>query len=141
VHLRNASDATMRVADEIVACLDEVALVLLPLEVVAKQTMGICRTLVDAAKDGMPTPDPRFLAFYADVLDHGAAVVRAYRGRHFGPAHSTVPQVAELARQRNQQLHGRLRSLESADDQWMIHAPLLIEVDRLLIGLSGPEEE
>jgi hypothetical protein len=32
-------------------------------------------------------------------------------------------------------------SLESADDQWMIHAPLLIEMDRLLSRLSGPVEE
>ena len=198
VHLRDADDATMRVADEITGLLEEVAEglraeldrraaerwlyradnvrwladdawsaiswrresvrlnawqprrvrdgrdmypVLLPLEVVAKQTQGICRTLVDAAKDGMPSPDPRFLTFYADVLEHGAAVVRAYRGHHFGPAHSSVPQMAELARRRNRQLHGRLRSLESADDQWMIHAPLLIEVDRLLIGLDGPAEE
>lgn len=198
VHLRNARDATMRVADEITGVLDQVAdglrgelelreaeqwlhradrvryltddawsainwrreslrlnarqprwarrdrdisSVLLPLEIVTKQTQGICRTLVDAAKDGMPSPDPRFLTFYADVLDHGAAVVRAYRSRHFGPAKSAAPEVAELARQRNEQLHERLHSLESQDGQWMIHAPLLIEVDRLLDGLSAPVEE
>lgn len=115
--------------------------VLLPLEVVAKQAQGICRTLVDAAKDGVPSPDPRFLAFYADVLDHGAAVVRAYRSRRSGAAGSADPQVAALARQRNDQLHERLRSLQSQDEQWIIHAPLLIEVDRLLSGLSGPVEE
>ncbi len=197
VHLRNAREATMRVADEITGLLDQVANglrteldqksaqlwldraeslrsltgdawsairwrresrrmnlwrqrrasrqadmspVLLPLEVVAKQVEGICRTLVDAAEERMPSPDPRFLSFYADVLDHGAAVVRAFRSRHFGPAGSAVPQVAALARQRNDQLHHRLHSLESEDGQWMIHAPLLLEVDRMLGRLSGAVE-
>ncbi|WP_165969446.1 aromatic acid exporter family protein [Actinomadura sp. KC06] len=110
--------------------------VLLPLEVVAKQTEGICRTVADASTDGMPSADPPFLALYADVLDHAAAVVNAYRGRHFGLAPPEPPQVLEAARRRNRELHDLLRRQAPPPDAWMIHGPLLIEVDRLLDHLA-----
>lgn len=115
--------------------------VLLPLEVVARQTQGISRALVDGATEGMPTPDPSFISFYADVLEHGAGVVRAYRGRHFGPAPPEPPQVIGAARERNEELHERLRRRASSGDTWLIHGPLVIEVDRLLNGLANSMEE
>lgn len=65
---------------------EDLAPVLLPLEVVAKQMQGIGRTLVDAAEEGMPDADPGFVAGYAEMLCHGATVVRAYRCRCPGPA-------------------------------------------------------
>ncbi|TDB83109.1 hypothetical protein E1264_29780 [Actinomadura sp. KC216] len=111
--------------------------VLLPLEVVVKQTEGICRTLADAATDGMPSAGPPFLALYADVLDHAAAVVNAYRGRHFGPAPPEPPQILAAARRRNQELHDRLRRRTPPPDAWMVRGPLLIEVDRLLDHLAN----
>ncbi|MEU8804546.1 aromatic acid exporter family protein [Spirillospora sp. NPDC048819] len=115
--------------------------VLLPLEVVAKQTQGICRATVDAATEGMPSPDPSFISFYAEILAHGATIVRAYRGRHFGPAPPEPPQIVEAARQRNHELHERLRQRASSDDAWLIHGSLIIEVDRLLAGLAASLQE
>jgi hypothetical protein len=119
---------------------EDLSPVLLPLEIVAKQTQGICRTLVDAGADGMPDPDPRFLAVYAEMLRHGATVVRAYRRRFLGTGAPDLPEVLESARERSGHLHERLRADEFRLDGWLIHGPLLIEIDRMLTGLAADQD-
>ncbi len=114
---------------------------LLPLEIVGKQSLGICRTLVDAAEEGMPDPDPRFVTFYADMLEHSASVVHAYRVCHFSDETSDLSEAYDAARERDRKLHQRVREDEFQVDGWLIHGPLLIEVDRLLAGLDGHEDD
>ncbi|GLY79079.1 FUSC family protein [Actinoallomurus iriomotensis] len=119
---------------------EDLSAVLLPLEVVAKQTQGICRTLVDAAEEGMPDPDPGFLAVYAEMLCHGATVVRAYRRRRLDTGAPDLPAVLDAAREHSGHLHGRLRADEFRLDGWLIHGPLLIEIDRMLTGLADDQD-
>jgi hypothetical protein len=118
---------------------EDLAPVLLPLEVVAKQMQGIGRTLVDAAEEGMPDADPGFVAVYAEMLCHGATVVRAYRRRFLGTGAPDLPEVLESARERSGHLHERLRADEFRLDGWLIHGPLLIEIDRMLTGLADDQ--
>ncbi|KAB2342647.1 FUSC family protein [Actinomadura rudentiformis] len=118
---------------------------LLPLEIVAKQNQGICRTLVDAVADGMPSPDPRFVTHYTKLLDHAAAVVEAYRRSRLsgtrpdtGPEHAG-PELADAigaARQRRRRMQELLHSDEFETDGWVIYGALLLEVDRLLTGMT-----
>jgi len=115
---------------------EDLSPVLLPLEVMAKQLQGICRTLVDAAEEGMPDPDPRFVAHYAETLRHAATVVRVYRYRRLGAGVPGPPDVLESACETGHRLHERLRAEEFRVDGWLIHGPLLLEIDRLLTGLA-----
>lgn len=88
----------------------------------------------------MPDPDPRFLAVYAEMLRHGATVVRAYRRRFLGTGAPDLPEVLESARERSGHLHERLRADEFRLDGWLIHGPLLIEIDRMLTGLAADQD-
>jgi hypothetical protein len=103
--------------------------VLLPLEVMARQAQGICRTLVDATEEGVPSPDSEFCA---DVLEHAASVVRAHRYRHLAVDISNLPHLLRAAHERNEQLRAEELRLDGRLD----HAPLLIEVDHLLAALD-----
>jgi hypothetical protein len=44
--------------------------------------------------------------------------------------------VLESAPETGHRLHERLRAEEFRVDGWLIHGPLLIEIDRLLTGLA-----
>lgn len=93
------------------------------------------------AEDGMPDPDPRFVAFYADMLEHSASAVHAYRVCHFSEETSDLSEAYDAARERDREMHRRVREDEFHADGWLIHGPLLIEVDRLLDGLGGHEQD
>jgi hypothetical protein len=109
--------------------------VLLPLEVVTKQTSSLHRTLVDAIEAGMPEPDPDFLAFLCDVLDHGAETVRAYRCRYLGTP-CPPPSGMGALRDAGDRLRERLRARMFRPDGRPTHEALCVPVDRLLSGLD-----
>ncbi|MCO5985276.1 aromatic acid exporter family protein [Actinoallomurus spadix] len=108
---------------------------LLPLEVVAKRTASLQRTLVDAFAAGMPEPGRELVALYCDVLDHCADTVRAFRCRHF---ETSWPPPAEddALREADERLRERLRARRSGADGGSADEALCIPIDRLLSALD-----
>jgi hypothetical protein len=108
--------------------------VLLPLEVVAKRTWTLHRALVDAIEAGTLRPDREFVAFFGDVLDHGADTVRAYRWCRL-EAPWPPPSGTDALRKAGDRLGERLRARRLHPDGLPYEA-LCIPLDRLLIALE-----
>ncbi|MCO5993093.1 FUSC family protein [Actinoallomurus rhizosphaericola] len=106
-----------------------------PLEVVAKRTASLQRTLVDAFEAGMPEPDRELVALYCDVLDHCADSVRAFRCRHFETPWPP-PAGDDALRETDERLRERLRARRSGADGGSADEALCIPIDRLLTALD-----